>query len=533
MRKDNSEFITEFLSESGMHLVNRDYFAFVELDDLACWVLADGLDQDLEALSAEIAVQSVLDQFTEQPTISKRKLKRYVRKAHKVLQAASKRVRLKCSLLIVVTDYSEVVWASVGHTRLYVFREGKLHLQSKDQSVAERMAHAGTINKDRVDSHEERHNLLSYLGMPGQITPSFSKQEKLQDQDVLVLCTAGLWEGVNRVEMLEAYEEADSPQMLIDTLEDIMLSKQQQVVDNYSMVTIFANKVYQAAPKKRSWKWVKTVAMLLIPMILFGSGAIVYKVRSAQIKAETVALMVEHENNGDKEAGEGDFADALIEYSEARNASIKLKNKLQTKLINEKKSVVEWVVEGDDLFKEADYEKAIEKYEQALKEAESYEDFDMNDVEASLKKAQAYLVILGVMKQGDIKFEAKDFVGAKALYEKAHKDAMMAAFEPGQQQIAAKMTAVDEEMKAIKQEEQLAKGEKTEEEGDKQLAREDYAKAIATYTIAQNIYQQAELTDKVLAVQYKIIEAQEKLNPPKTEEPPEGTGEPNAGGAGD
>ena len=38
MRKLNSEVKTSFISEEGTYLQNRDYFAFVELDDYACYV---------------------------------------------------------------------------------------------------------------------------------------------------------------------------------------------------------------------------------------------------------------------------------------------------------------------------------------------------------------------------------------------------------------------------------------------------------------------------------------------------------------
>ena len=46
MRKENAKFDTKFISEAGSYLVNSDYFAFVELKDYACYVVADGIDSD-------------------------------------------------------------------------------------------------------------------------------------------------------------------------------------------------------------------------------------------------------------------------------------------------------------------------------------------------------------------------------------------------------------------------------------------------------------------------------------------------------
>ncbi|WP_166241082.1 PP2C family protein-serine/threonine phosphatase [Paenibacillus turpanensis] len=535
MRKDNSEFKTSFLSEAGTFLDNKDYFAYAEMDDLACWVLADGLDAAPDADSARLAVESVLSRFTEQPTLSRRKLKSYLRKAHKRLQAESRKVRLKCSLVMVVTDYNQMVWASVGHARLYMLRGGKIALASKDQSLAQRLADIGKLQQQDVDRHAERGNLLHYMGKPGAFRPQVSGKVKLQDGDTMLLCTHGLWEGVHPVELLDAREEADEPEQLIDMLEEILLSKQRKTVNNYTGVAIFANKIYKVEPKKRDIKkWVRTAAMILIPMLLFGGGAVYYKIKSAEVKAETVAAMIEHEQNGDKEMEEGDYGSALKEYSEARIASNRLKNKVQTKLISDKQNVADLVVAGDKFFKEGEYEKAVERYQKSLEEAKPYKSFNMSGVEESIKKAQTYLVILGVMKQGDVKFEAKDYAGARQLYEEAQKQATMAAFEQGGQQISAKIAAVDKELVQVKVGEQQAKGEETEKQGDKQLEAQEFAKAIATYTIAQNMYKEAGLTDKVLSVQYKMIEAQEQLDlkkvPPPAEGAPEGHAVPAAAG---
>ena len=46
MRKENASFETKFISEAGSYLNNADYFAFVELKDYACYVIADGIDTD-------------------------------------------------------------------------------------------------------------------------------------------------------------------------------------------------------------------------------------------------------------------------------------------------------------------------------------------------------------------------------------------------------------------------------------------------------------------------------------------------------
>ena len=54
MRRINSEFKTANLSEEGQELSNRDYFGYVEMDDFACYVLADSLDEEPSVNSAQL-----------------------------------------------------------------------------------------------------------------------------------------------------------------------------------------------------------------------------------------------------------------------------------------------------------------------------------------------------------------------------------------------------------------------------------------------------------------------------------------------
>ena len=77
MRRINSEFKTGNLSEEGQQLANRDYFGYVEMDDFAFYAMADSLDGELVINSARIAVESLIRDFTEHPSMKKKALSRY------------------------------------------------------------------------------------------------------------------------------------------------------------------------------------------------------------------------------------------------------------------------------------------------------------------------------------------------------------------------------------------------------------------------------------------------------------------------
>ena len=90
MRKQNSVFKTAFTSEADKNLKNTDSFGYVELDKYACYVIADGIDDQVDGMSAKLAVDTIISAFTEAPSMRKGALRRYLRSANKALLTADR-----------------------------------------------------------------------------------------------------------------------------------------------------------------------------------------------------------------------------------------------------------------------------------------------------------------------------------------------------------------------------------------------------------------------------------------------------------
>ena len=164
MRKQNSTFKTGFLSEAGSELENNDYFAFVELDQYACYVIADGLNDLPDADSARLATQTIILAFQDHPSIKKRALRSYLKAANQALAEADSRNRLKASVTVLVTDYASVRYGYAGNTRLRLYRNGEVAEQTFDTSLGTDMLKKLDLTEDALARHEERNNLYSYLG---------------------------------------------------------------------------------------------------------------------------------------------------------------------------------------------------------------------------------------------------------------------------------------------------------------------------------------------------------------------------------
>ena len=134
MRKQNSTFKTAFLSEAGSGLENHDYFAFVELEEYACYVLADGLNDLPDAESARLATQTIILVFQEHPSIKKRAISSYLEKANRTLAGANSREHLKASVTLLVTNYEYARYGYAGNTRLRLYRDGLVRKETMDKS---------------------------------------------------------------------------------------------------------------------------------------------------------------------------------------------------------------------------------------------------------------------------------------------------------------------------------------------------------------------------------------------------------------
>ena len=254
MRKQNSNFEAKFISEEGSKIKNNDYFGYVELDEFACYVIADGITELPDNEGAKLAIETIIVNFQSAPSISRHSVKRLLKLANRVLLGKESYKQLKASVTVVVTDYQKMRYGYAGNTRLSIYRGGTVYEQTTDMSLSQGMVEREEIPKDEVMRHEERNNLYSYLGMKN-FRPVISKKIKLLETDIIALYTRGIWENVHEAELDDVFEEADNEaQGTIDSIEDILLSRQPENLDNYTLAVIFINKVYQNPQKRKRIK---------------------------------------------------------------------------------------------------------------------------------------------------------------------------------------------------------------------------------------------------------------------------------------
>jgi protein phosphatase len=196
---------------------------------IAC--VADGMGgMEAGEVASEAAVKTVLKEAIKTlqaihsiPSSEEqaRWVKDWVHKANESVCEAMKNRRarggttLSCAFLL----GKRLAVAHVGDSRIYLFREGNISLLTRDHSLAAVLAlqegKAGDLQYIR--SHPDRNRLTRSLGertpLPDYFVEGFSPELtqkatwELQDGDILLLCSDGVWEPVTEEDMVRVLQE--------------------------------------------------------------------------------------------------------------------------------------------------------------------------------------------------------------------------------------------------------------------------------------------------------------------------------------
>jgi PPM family protein phosphatase len=116
-----------------------------------------------------------------------------------------------CTAAAIVQD--ALYYVHVGDTRLYLIRDGQITRVTRDHSYVGRLVESGMISQEEAETHPQRNILTAALGTnPDLIMDSPGRPEPLRPEDVLLICSDGLWGLVRDSEILDAVENKSAEQ---------------------------------------------------------------------------------------------------------------------------------------------------------------------------------------------------------------------------------------------------------------------------------------------------------------------------------
>jgi protein phosphatase len=129
------------------------------------------------------------------------------------------------TLTVACTVGADVIYAHVGDSRAYVFRQGSLRRLTHDHTVAQALADAGAVSPEEAEKHPLRHVLTSVLGQSGDQLSMEVGRYQLEDGDALMLCTDGLSDVVEEAEIVRRLNGPGSAADVCRTLVDAALER--------------------------------------------------------------------------------------------------------------------------------------------------------------------------------------------------------------------------------------------------------------------------------------------------------------------
>lgn len=530
MRRINSDFKTLHISEEGQKLSNRDYFGYVEMEDFACYVLADSLDDEPAVNSARLVVDSIIRDFTEAPTMGKWALKRYLHRAHAELLRQRAGMHLKAAVTVAVTDYRKLRYCHVGNCRLYFIRNARVLERTKDQSLTQNLLEQERIVLDQAARHEERNNLYSFLGDRGKPRIQISRKRKLEAGDLVIQLTRGVWEQCGEQEILQIVNDAKETKDILGKVEDLILKEQaSRIIDNYSIAVTSVDKVYQSPKKPVSVKKILLAALPVLLVIAAFSVTLYLRHRSIRSKTESLLRCME---SGEEYLACSNFQKAAEEYKEAKKLADSLDRTQEYEEADQYGKLAEQIILADEALGGEEYQRAQELYLAARQMAVEDGNVGLSYIEGQLDRTEGFIEVYDLIAQGQRKEEYGNLKGAIALYKEAREKAAALYFMEGkkealQLQMAAEEQLEKEQMEAEKRlQEQidaeavsraLDNEQKTndwqnaidmENQGNELLAQGSYESAVTFYRAAQAAYNQLGLTEPAEGIENKIAAAE-------------------------
>ena len=207
---------------------NQDRVSAAVAEHSALLVVVDGMGGHANgAKAAEVTQQVILEAFwhTPQPLFDPMGfLHLTLGRAHEEVVklgahlSIEQRPRATCAVCVV--QQGATWWAHVGDSRLYHLRQGALVSRTRDHSHVELLLREGLITADQAQVHPMRNFVECCLG-GDPILPdmTLAKRRPLEPNDVLFVCTDGMWAGVRDTEIASELSAPGVP--LRQTLTDL------------------------------------------------------------------------------------------------------------------------------------------------------------------------------------------------------------------------------------------------------------------------------------------------------------------------
>ena len=203
-------------SRLGNRKSNQDSLASIEMEGGVMLVLGDGLGgKEGGELASQTLVETVRKEIERHPLPLPHPesfLEAVIIQSHYAIQSEGKKhnppLEPGTTAVLCLIQNGMAWWAHCGDSRFYLFRNGLPLYRTQDHSYVEQLYQKGELTMETLDGHPMRNIVTQCIGIK-EVTPqvTVSKGIPIQEGDILLLCSDGLWEPLDDAQMGAVIEE--------------------------------------------------------------------------------------------------------------------------------------------------------------------------------------------------------------------------------------------------------------------------------------------------------------------------------------
>ena len=232
----------------GNRSMNQDRCLVLEAPDAILLCLADGMGGHPKGeMAAQILMENARRAFlTSRKPISNPHffLSGLMDMSHKQILEFGRNqeppIEPRTTGVLCLVQEDNAFWAHIGDSRLYIMRDGVIHMRTDDHSYVEHLRQQGIISAAQVHTHKFRNYVTRCLGgTNNRPVAELSGPHPLKEGDIVLLCSDGFWGPLSERPLVDSLFGRHGPLLSgIRELADKAVQTSQPESDNVTAVAL-------------------------------------------------------------------------------------------------------------------------------------------------------------------------------------------------------------------------------------------------------------------------------------------------------
>ncbi|MCI8609225.1 MAG: Stp1/IreP family PP2C-type Ser/Thr phosphatase [Firmicutes bacterium] len=204
-----------FKSDKGLRRQNNEDACFVLLPDKV-YVVADGVGGgNAGEIASRTAVSQIANYIVNHPMGVEEKKDKYQiagyfqtcldyvnREIYELSLRYEENHGMATTIVVVYVDRGKAYITNVGDSRAYLYRDGQLLQLTEDHTYVNTLVKAGVLTIEEAANDDRKNVITRALGAEPEVEPDFF-QVDVEEEDMILICTDGLYDEVEPEEMIE------------------------------------------------------------------------------------------------------------------------------------------------------------------------------------------------------------------------------------------------------------------------------------------------------------------------------------------